>query len=92
MPDESARQPLLRYHNPRRAEWPAADYIVGNPPFIGAARMRAALGDGYVEALRSTWSEVPESADYVMYWWQHAAALVNAGAGRSASASSPPTA
>ncbi len=80
VPDESARQPLLRYHNPRRAEWPAADYIVGNPPFIGAATLRAALGDGYVEALRSTWSEVPESADYVMYWWQHAAALVNAGA------------
>jgi hypothetical protein len=80
VPDESARQPLLRYHNPRRAQWPAADYIVGNPPFIGAATLRAALGDGYVEALRSTWSEVPESADYVMYWWQHAAALVNAGA------------
>ncbi len=79
VPDESARQPLLRYHNPRRAQWPAADYIVGNPPFIGAATLRAALGDGYVEALRSTWSEVPESADYVMYWWQHAAALVTAG-------------
>ena len=41
--------------------------------------MRGALGDGYVEALRATWPEVPESADYVMYWWQHAAALVNAG-------------
>ncbi len=80
VPDESARQPLLRYQNPRRAQWPAADYIVGNPPFIGAATLRAALGDGYVEALRSTWPEVPESADYVMYWWQHAAALVNAGA------------
>ncbi len=79
VPDESARQPLLRYHNPRRAQWPAADYIVGNPPFIGAATLRGALGDGYVEALRATWPEVPESADYVMYWWQHAAALVNAG-------------
>jgi len=80
IPDDNARQPVLRYKNPRRATWPAADYIVGNPPFIGAATLRAALGDGYVEALRSTWSEVPESADYVMYWWQHAAALVNAGA------------
>ncbi len=79
VPDESARQPLLRYHNPRRAQWPAADYIVGNPPFIGAKYLRDALGDGYAEALRSTWSDVPESADYVMYWWQHAAALVRAG-------------
>ncbi|MBP6637476.1 MAG: class I SAM-dependent DNA methyltransferase, partial [Sulfuritalea sp.] len=82
VPDESARQPLLRYHNPRRAQWPAADYIVGNPPFIGAKYLRDALGDGYAEALRSTWSEVPESADYVMYWWQHAAALVRAGQAR----------
>ncbi len=79
VPDENARQPVLRYRNPRRASWPAADYIVGNPPFIGAATMRAALGDGYVEVLRSTWSEVPESADFVMVWWHHAAALVNAG-------------
>ncbi len=79
VPDENARLPVLRYLNPRQATWPAADYIVGNPPFIGAATMRAALGDGYVEALRSTWSDVPESADYVMYWWHHAAGLVNAG-------------
>ena len=79
VPDENARLPVLRYNNPRRANWPAADYIVGNPPFIGAATMRAALGDGYVEALRSTWSDVPESVDFVMYWWHHAAGLVNAG-------------
>ena len=34
-----------RYVNPRKAVWPAADFIVGNPPFIGAASMRAALGE-----------------------------------------------
>ncbi|HDP90401.1 MAG TPA: class I SAM-dependent DNA methyltransferase, partial [Thioalkalivibrio sp.] len=48
IPDESQRIPVYRYHNPRKAEWPAAEYIVGNPPFIGAKRMRALLGDGYV--------------------------------------------
>jgi hypothetical protein len=32
-------------------------YIVGNPPFIGAGGMRAALGDGYVEALRKAWQD-----------------------------------
>ncbi len=79
VPDENFRQPLQRYINPRRAEWPQADYIVGNPPFIGAASMRAALGDGYVEALRNTWQEVPESADLVMFWWHHAAQLVARG-------------
>lgn len=75
VPDESARVPLERYINPRQAEWPAADFVVGNPPFIGASGMRRALGDGYVDALRETWNEVPESADFVMYWWHHAANL-----------------
>ena len=77
VPDESARTVLFDYINPRRAEWPKADYIVGNPPFIGASRMREALGDGYVEALRKAWKgDVPESSDFVMFWWQKAAELV----------------
>jgi hypothetical protein len=79
VPDETARQPLWRYSEPRQADWPAADFIVGNPPFIGAKYMRAALGDGYVETLRATWPAVPESADFVMYWWHHAARKVAAG-------------
>lgn len=75
VPDETARVPLERYVNPRKAEWPTADFVVGNPPFIGNKRMREALGDGYVSALRGVWSEVPESADFVMYWWNFAASL-----------------
>jgi hypothetical protein len=46
VPDEAARVPLLIYVNPRPAEWPESDFIVGNPPFIGAKYMRDALGDG----------------------------------------------
>jgi len=77
VPDESATIALFDYKNPRRAEWPQADYIVGNPPFIGASRMRDALGDGYTESLRKAWKgAVPESADFVMFWWQKAAAEV----------------
>lgn len=76
VPDESARVPLLSYQNTRPADWPHADFIVGNPPFIGTARMRDALGDGYTEAVRSMYPDVPESADFVMYWWHKAAALV----------------
>lgn len=78
VPDETAAVPVYRYVNARKAEWPKADFIVGNPPFVGNKRMRAALGDGYVEALRSTWPQVPETADYVMYWWNHAALVVRA--------------
>jgi hypothetical protein len=82
VPDETAQVPQWAYVNPRRAEWPEADFIVGNPPFIGAGPMRAALGDGYAQTLRGTWPEVPESADFIMYWWNHAAALVRAGKAR----------
>ena len=79
VPDDSAQVPLERYVNPRRAEWPEADFVVGNPPFIGNKRMRQALGDGYVEALRGAWPDVPESADFVMYWWHQAAELTRTG-------------
>ncbi|KGM57792.1 DNA methyltransferase [Lysobacter arseniciresistens ZS79] len=80
VPDEHARKPVERYVKPRKAAWPEADFIVGNPPFIGNKRMRTALGDGYVEALRGAWPEMPESADFVMYWWHHAAQLTRRGA------------
>ncbi len=79
VPDEAAQVPQWRYIGARKADWPQADFIVGNPPFIGASSMRAALGDGYVQALRGAWPEVPESADFVMFWWHHAAAQVAAG-------------
>src|SRR5450756_2624776 len=34
--------------NPREAEWPAAEFIVGNPPFLGAKLLRRGLTDAYV--------------------------------------------
>ncbi len=80
IPDETARVPVVRYVNPRKAEWPEADFVVGNPPFIGNKRMRHALGDGYVEALRTAHDDVPETADFVMYWWNKAAERVRSGA------------
>lgn len=80
IPDETVRVPVERYVNPRKAAWPKADFVVGNPPFIGNKRMRLALGDGYVEALRSAWPEVPETSDFVMYWWHYAAQLTRQGA------------
>ncbi len=80
VPDESKTRPLYRYANPRPAAWPACDYIVGNPPFLGTARLREDLGDCYAETLRATYPEMPESADFVMYWWHKAAQLVRSGA------------
>lgn len=82
IPDEEARVPLYRYVGARKATWPKADFIVGNPPFVGNKRMRAALGDGYVEALRGVHDDVPETCDFVMYWWNTAAHIVRSGAAR----------
>lgn len=79
IPDESAQVEQHRYINPKKAAWPEADYIVGNPPFIGASTMRRALGDGYVDAVRKTWKELPESADFVMHWWHIASEKVRSG-------------
>jgi hypothetical protein len=75
VPDETARVLSFRYLNPKKTEWPKADFVVGNPPFIGNKRMRFALGDGYVDALRAAHDGVPGSVDYVMYWWNHAGTL-----------------
>jgi len=82
VPDESGRTLLYRYVNPRKAAWPTADFVTGNPPFVGNKRMRFTLGDGYVEALREAWPKVPDTADYVMYWWEHAADLIRMGEAR----------
>ncbi|MGQ7269970.1 class I SAM-dependent DNA methyltransferase [Marinobacter sp. V034] len=80
IPDEAGRATVYRYHSPRRTEWPEADYIIGNPPFIGASTMRRALGDGYVDAVRQVFAGVvPDSADFVMYWWHTAAEKVRHG-------------
>ena len=82
VPDEAFQVAQERYVNPRKALWPVVDFIVGNPPFIGASTLRRALGDGYADALRSTWHDVPESADFVMHWWHTAAQKVSRGEAR----------
>lgn len=62
--------------NPRRPDWPEAEFIVGNPPFIGGKDLRAKLGGVYAEALWAAHPQMNESADLVMYWWDHAAELL----------------
>lgn len=82
VPDENAKVEVYRYVNPRAAKWPKADYLVGNPPFIGNKRMRKRLGENYATVLRSSWPMVPKSVDLVMYWWERCAELVQSGRAR----------
>lgn len=57
----------------RPTVWPAADFIIGNPPFIGGKDLRGRLGAAYAEDLWRAYPDMNPSADYVMYWWRQAA-------------------
>lgn len=57
--------------NPVEPEWPEAEVIIGNPPFLGDKKMRAELGDKYVDEVRIMYGEdVPGDADLVTYWFE----------------------
>ena len=52
--------------------WPKVDAIIGNPPFLGAKRLKPERGADYVNAIRKTYPEVPGMADYCVYWFRRA--------------------
>ena len=79
VPDETKRDVVWDFIHTRPADWPDADFVVSNPPFVGNKMMRMALGDGYAEALRQAYPQVTATADLVMYWWEKAATLVREG-------------
>ena len=79
VPDPFARLTYLQHVNARPAVWPQADFIVGNPPYLGAQRKREVFGDGYSDALAAAYADLPDSVDYVMHWWWRAAQEVAAG-------------
>ena len=62
---------------PVEPEWPAADVIIGNPPFLGGKKMRTELGDGYIDQLFELYKgRVPHEADLVCYWFEKARVLI----------------
>jgi type II restriction/modification system DNA methylase subunit YeeA len=63
--------------NPREPSWPAANVIVGNPPFLGGKLLRNNLGDEYVDAMFRVYrNRVPAEADLVCYWHEKARAML----------------
>jgi type II restriction/modification system DNA methylase subunit YeeA len=78
---DAARNPILRpletiecrdavlNEDGARAQWPEADVVIGNPPFLGGSKMLAELGDSYTSALRAAWPAVPGGADLVCFWF-----------------------
>ncbi|MDR0827648.1 MAG: DNA methylase [Desulfovibrio sp.] len=79
IPDETAMTVDKVYEGVQATEWPKADFIVGNPPFARGKYRRRDLGHGYFSALAAGYPELPESCDFVMYWWHKAAELTRAG-------------
>ncbi|MFZ5426793.1 MAG: class I SAM-dependent DNA methyltransferase [Thermodesulfobacteriota bacterium] len=82
VPDETQRVPVLRFEHPKPYEWPQADFIVGNPPFLGGKDKREAFGEAYFDAIHKAYPKVPKSADFVMFWWHKAALAVRDGKAR----------
>ncbi len=65
---------------PVEPEWPQADFVVGNPPFLGGKRMRAELEDAYVDDLFALYEgRVPREADLVTYWFERTRSLIESG-------------
>ena len=76
---------LLDPANRREAEWPAAEFIVGNPPFLGNRLLRRSLGHEYTEALWAVFKDrLPPSSDLCCYWHEKARAQIATGRTRRA--------
>ncbi|MGI2034682.1 class I SAM-dependent DNA methyltransferase [Rhizobium panacihumi] len=76
----------LEFHAPvlsissEEAIWPEAEFILGNPPFLGAKLLRQKLGDAVVEELfRIFDGRVSREADLVCYWFDKALCALKAG-------------
>lgn len=77
--DQIEKRDALLNEDGSEAEWPEADVIVGNPPFLGDKKMVGSLGERYVEQLRKAFAgRVPGSADLVCHWFDKAGREIQA--------------
>ena len=61
-------------------DWPDADVVIGNPPFLGGKLLIGGLGEDYVSRMFSAWKgRVPQEADLVCYWFVKAGEQLEAG-------------
>ena len=73
------RDAILAPHG-KEPEWPAADVVIGNPPFLGGKLLIGGLGEDYVARMFAAWRDrVPREADLVCYWFVKAGEQVAAG-------------
>ena len=66
--------------NPIEPEWPIANIIIGNPPFLGGSKIRRELGDEYTDELFSLYEGlIPGPADLVCYWFEKTRSQIEGG-------------
>ena len=66
--------------NPQEPEWPEAEFIIGNPPFLGGRLLLTHFGDAYVKALYGLYGKrIPNSSDLCCYWLEKARTLIEMG-------------
>ena len=66
-------------------DWPEADVVIGNPPFLGGKLLIGGLGEDYVSRMFATWKDrVPREADLVCYWFVKAGEHIAAGKAKRA--------
>jgi hypothetical protein len=51
-------------------EWPRANAIIGNPPFLGGSRIRLELSDDYAERVFKKFSKIRAQVDFASYWFR----------------------
>jgi SAM-dependent methyltransferase len=51
-------------------DWPNADAIVGNPPFLDARKLTMEHGKDYANRVRAAYPDVPGRADFCVYWFR----------------------
>ena len=82
------RDAILAYDdegNPIPATWPKAEFIVGNPPFLGTKLMRLSINDAYVDDLFAAWdTAVARESDLACYWHEQARRRIASGYARRA--------
>jgi len=65
--------------NPVEPDWPEADVVIGNPPFLGGKLLRTELGDEYVDHMFTLWNgRVARESDLCCYWFEKARKLIEA--------------
>ncbi len=51
-------------------EWPKADAIVGNPPYLGSRYIAQELGYDYAKRVQDRFPGIPKMADFCTHWFR----------------------